>query len=93
MLHNPIKTECKAEQMYKLPAFEDKHRSLSIIKDKKMRVRGNSLEFLLLKTDFPEWSGCVNQTPRLFSRGVRPLAICNWKKEEKLIDTAFLCVK
>lgn len=42
MPHNPVKTGCKVQQMYKLPAFENKCHSLSIIKDKKIKVGGKS---------------------------------------------------
>lgn len=45
---NPIKTGYKIQQMYKLPAFQDKYHGLLIFKDKKLGVQWNSQQDLAL---------------------------------------------
>ena len=57
---------CKVQQMYKLPAFEDKYLSLSIIKGKTIRVRGNSLEFAHVQDWFSRLVGAFKLDPNCF---------------------------
>lgn len=61
MPHNPVKTGCKVQQMYKLPAFENKYRGLSIIKDKEIKVGGKSQPWAGSCTWVSEVCSCQGQ--------------------------------
>lgn len=102
MLHNPVKTGYKVQQMYKLPAFEDKHRSLSVIKDKEIKKGEREeptvgwllplhfLNLVSLKT-FSRVARFFKSDPNYFKEWCFCLPLITEKRREIVIS--FLCVK
>lgn len=76
MPHNPVKTGCKVQQMYKLPAFENKYHGFSIIKDKEIKVGGKTnvglvpvlgfLRFALVRDRFFRMARMFKSAPDCF---------------------------